>query len=166
MEAIITYRRRSVTREDVVTVRGIIEAHPGKSRRFISQEVCREWDWRQPNGVLKDMVCRSLLLLLESKGLINLPARKFTPANPLAERKKPSGVTVASTPIHCSVADLFPITLEQVRRTPLEKIFNGLVSEYHYLGYTQPIGEHLKYMAFSGGCAMVYRRAGSFYWLE
>ncbi|NCP02458.1 MAG: DUF4338 domain-containing protein, partial [Deltaproteobacteria bacterium] len=113
--------------------------------RFISQEVCREWDWRQPNGVLKDMVCRSLLLVLESKGLIKLPARKFIPANPLAERKKPSGVTVDNTPIHCSVADLFPINLEQVRRTAFEKIFNGLVSEYHYLGYTQPIGEHLKY---------------------
>jgi hypothetical protein len=87
MGTIITYRRRSVTQEDVDIVRQIIAAHPGKSRRFISQEVCRQWDWRQPNGVLKDMVCRSLLLLLESKGLIKLPLRKFTPANPLAKRK-------------------------------------------------------------------------------
>lgn len=45
METIITYRRQSVTPEDVEIVRGIIEAHPGKSRRFISQEVCREWDY-------------------------------------------------------------------------------------------------------------------------
>ena len=149
MEAIITYRRRLVTREDVATIRRIIEAHPDKSRRFISQEVCRKWDWRQPNGSLKEMVCRSLLLLLESKGLIKLPARKFTPANPLAERKRPAKVSVDNTPIHCSVADLFPVKLEQVRRTPFEKIFNGLVSDYHYLGYTQPIGEHLKYIAFS-----------------
>ncbi|HCX89705.1 MAG TPA: hypothetical protein DHT43_04135, partial [Deltaproteobacteria bacterium] len=164
MESIITYRRRSVTPEDVEIVRRIIEAHPGKSRRFISQEVCREWDWRQPNGVLKDMVCRSLLLVLESKGLIKLPARKFIPANPLAERKKPSGVTVDNTPIHCSVTDLFPINLEQVRRTPFEKIFNGLVSEYHYLGYTQPIGEHLKYMAFSGGRPIACLAWGSAPW--
>ena len=164
MESIITYRRRSVTSEDVEIVRRIIEAHPDKSRHFISQEVCREWDWRQPNGVLKDMVCRSLLLLLESKGLIKLSARKFIPANPLAERKKPSRVTVDNTPIQCSVADLFPITLEQVRRTPFEKIFNGLVSEYHYLGYTQPIGEHLKYMAFSGGRPIACLAWGSAPW--
>ena len=110
------------------------------------------------------MVCRSLLLLLESKGLIKLPPRKFTPANPLAERKKPSRVTVDNTPIHCSVADLFPINLEQVRRTPFEKIFNGLVSEYHYLGYTQPIGEHLKYMAFSGGRPIACLAWGSAPW--
>ncbi len=149
METILTYRRRSVTKQDIATISRIIESHPDKSRRFISQEVCRQWDWRQTNGVLKDMVCRSLLLLLESNGFIKLPARKFTPANPLAERKKPSRVMVDKTPVHCSVRDLFPIKLEQVRRTGFEKIFNSLVSEYHYLGYSQPVGEHLKYIAFS-----------------
>ncbi|MGB9499357.1 MAG: Druantia anti-phage system protein DruA [Dissulfuribacterales bacterium] len=86
---------------------------------------------------------------MESKGFIKLPARKCTPPNPLAKRKKTSWVIVDKTPVHCSVEDLFHIKLDQVRRTPFEKIFNGLVSEYHYLGYTQPVGEHLKYIAFS-----------------
>lgn len=164
MEAIITYRRRSVTQEDIASIRRIIAENPDKSRRFISQEVCRQWDWRQPNGFLKDMVCRSLLLLLESKGYIELPAKKFTPANPLAKRKKPARVTVDQSPIHCSVADLFPIRLEQVRRSAHEKIFNGLISQYHYLGYNQPIGEHLKYMAFSGGRPIACLAWGSAPW--
>ena len=150
METVITYRKRSVTGQDIAGIIKIIKSHPDKSRRFISQEVCRKWDWRQPNGVLKDMVCRSLLLLLESKGLIKLPARKFTPPNPLANRKKPSRVVVDKTPVNCSVSDLLPIRLKQVRRTRFESIFNGLISEHHYLGYTQPVGEHLKYIAFSG----------------
>ena len=136
--------------QDIATIRRIIESHPDKSRRFISQEVCRIWNWRQPNGVLKDMVCRSLLLLLESKGYIKLPARKFTPHNPLAKRKKPCKAVVDQTPIQCTVGELLPINLEQVRRTAFEKLFNGLISEYHYLDYTQPIGEHLKYIAFAG----------------
>lgn len=136
--------------QDIETIRRVIESHPGKSRRFISQEVCRVWNWRQPNGVLKDMVCRSLLLILESKGYIKLPARKFIPNNPLANRKKPSRVKVDQTPIQCSVSGLFPIKLEQVRKTAFERIFNGLISEHHYLGYTQPVGEHLKYVAFAG----------------
>jgi hypothetical protein len=164
METIITYRRRSVTRKDIATIRGIIASHPEKSRRFISQEVCRQWDWRQPNGVLKDMVCRSLLLLLELKGFIKLPAQKFTPANPLAKRKKPSRVIVDKTPVHCSVGDLFPIKLEQVRKTRFEKIFNGLVSEHHYLGYTQPVGEHLKYIAFSSDRPIACLAWGSAPW--
>ena len=103
--------------QDVLTIKKIIESNPDKSRRFISQEVCRAWNWRQPNGVLKDMVCRSLLLLLESKGYIKQPARKFIPHNPLANRGKPSKAIVDQTPIHCSVNELAPIKLEQVRKT-------------------------------------------------
>jgi len=118
IKTIITYRRRSVTRQDIATITRIIAAHPDKSRRFISQEVCRVWNWRQPNGVLKDMVCRSLLLLLESKGFIKLPARKCTPANPLANRKKPARVVIDQTPIQSPISDLFSVRLKQVRRTP------------------------------------------------
>jgi hypothetical protein len=164
METIITYRKRSVTKQDIVAVRRIIKSYPDKSRRFISQEVCREWDWRQPNGVLKDMVCRSLLLLLESNGLIKQPARKVTPPNPLAKRKEPTKVIVDETAVHCTVGDLFPIKLEQVRRTSFEKMFNGLINEYHYLGYTQPVGEHLKYMAFSGDRPIACLAWGSAPW--
>jgi hypothetical protein len=51
--------------------------------------------------------------------------------------------------VECSLNELYPIHLTQVRRTAHEKPFNSLVSEYHYLGYTQPVGEHLKYIAFS-----------------
>jgi hypothetical protein len=149
MEIITTYRGRSISESDIALIKNIIAAHPERGRRFISQEVCRRWNWRQTNGALKDMICRSLLLLLESKGLIKLPPRKSTPPNPLANRKKPIKIPVDQTSVQCSLRKLFPIKLEQVRRTPIEKLFNSLISEYHYLGYTQPVGEHLKYIAFS-----------------
>jgi hypothetical protein len=164
MDAILTYRRKSVSKQDIKTINEIIEASPGKSRRFISQEVCRAWDWRQPNGILKDMVCRSLLLILDSEGFIKLPPRKFTPPNPLANRKKPAEVDVDRTPVVSPLADLFPIKLKSVRRTRFEKIFNGLVSEYHYLGYTQPVGENLKYIAFSNDRPIACLAWGSAPW--
>ena len=149
MEKIIAYRGRSFTSQDITTIRGIIASHPDRSRRFISQEVCRELNWRQSNGVLKDMVCRSFLLLLEANSLIELPPRKCTPPNPLARRRNPTKVAVDQTLLESYLKDFFPIRLEPVRRTPMEKLFNSLVHEYHYLGYTQPVGEHLKYIAFS-----------------
>jgi len=149
MEIIATYRGRNVTASDIAVIKEIIAAHPDGSRRFISQEVCRAWEWRQANGALKDMVCRSLLLLLQSEGLIKLPPPKCKLPNPLANRKKPLRVVVDQTPIECPIDELYPIHLKQVRRTRLEKLFNSLISEYHYLGYTQPVGEHLKYIAFS-----------------
>ena len=149
MKEIITFRGRFVSEEDVTIVRKIIAAYPDGSRRFISQEVCRAWDWRQPNGMLKDMVCRSLLLLLESKGFIKQPPPKCILHNPLANRKKPAKVAIDQTPIETAFSNLRPVTMMQVRRTPTEKLFNSLINEFHYLGYTKTVGEHLKYMAFS-----------------
>ena len=149
MEAITTYRGRSISQSDLDVIKQIISTHPDGSRRFISQQVCRRWNWRQPNGLLKDMVCRSLLLLLESKGFIKLPPRKSNPPNPLANREKPLRIAIDESLVECCLNKLFPINLKQVRRTAHEKLFNSLISQYHYLGYTQPVGEHLKYMAFS-----------------
>jgi len=150
MKIIVTYRGRNVTASDLEVIKEIIAAHPEGSRRFISQEVCRAWQWRQANGALKDMICRSLLLLLQKKDLIKLPPPKCKPANPLANRKKPDKIEVDRTPIECPIDELFPIHLKQVRKTRLEKLFNSLISEHHYLGYTHPVGEHLKYIAFGG----------------
>jgi hypothetical protein len=149
MQIVTTYRGRDVSESDIAVIRQIIADHPHGSRRFISQEVCRAWDWRQPNGALKDMVCRSLLLMLQSQGLIQLPPPKCKLPNPLANRRKPVNIEVDRTPIHCPIDELHPIHLKQVRRTRSEKLFNSLISEHHYLGYTQPVGEHLKYIVFS-----------------
>jgi len=145
----MTYRGRSITEEDLAVVKTVIAAHPTASRRFISQEVCRAWGWRQPNGHLKDMVCRSLLLLLERNGIIKQPPPTCIPPNPLATRKKPPTAMVDQTPVEGTLRALCPLTVVQVRRTGAEKLFNSLVSQHHYLGYTQPIGEHIKHLVFS-----------------
>jgi len=139
MEIVTTYRGRDITDGDVDIIRKIIAAYPSGSRRFISQEVCRAWEWRQANGALKDMVCRSLLLLLQSQGLIKLPPPKCKLPNPLANRKKPVDIEVDKTPIQGSVRDLHPIDLKQVRRTRWEKVFNSLISEHHYWAILSPL---------------------------
>jgi hypothetical protein len=41
--------------------------------------------------------------------------------------------------------------LQQVRRTAEESLFNSLMEEHHYLGYEQPVGEHLKYLVWAQG---------------
>jgi hypothetical protein len=110
------------------------------------------------------MVCRSLLLILDSEGFIKLPPRKFTPPNPLANRKKPTWVAVDQTPIQGPLEDLLPIKLVSIRKTRFEKIFNGLVSEHHYLGYTHPVGEHLKYIAYSNDRPIACLAWGSVPW--
>ncbi len=38
-----------------------------------------------------------------------------------------------------------------MRRTPEEALFNSLMQHHHYLGYTVPVGEHLKYLVYAQG---------------
>jgi len=151
MDGALRYRGKTYTAREIDEIRWIIATHQDKSRWFISKEICRRWGWRQPNGVLKDMVCRGLLLRLEAQGLIALPPRRKDPPYLLSERRKPALVEIDQTPIVGKVSDLRPIELLQVRRTPFEKLYKGLIEQYHYLGYTRPVGEHLEYIARSHG---------------
>jgi hypothetical protein len=149
MELNIVYHGHQVTGKDIAFIRTLLANNPDKSRWFISRELCRQWDWRQQNGVLKDMVCRGLLLKLESAGLITLPPRKRVTNNPFLNRKLPEVVNVDQTPIVCNLEDIQPIELRSVRKSQYEELYNSLIQEHHYLGYTQPVGENLKYIAFS-----------------
>lgn len=148
MRTEIVYHNRQVTDKDIVFIKALIAGNPDKSRWFISRQLCRQWNWRQQNGVLKDMVCRGLLLRLESEGLISLPARKRIPNNPFLNRRPPEPIKVDQAPIVCDLEEIQPIELRCVRASLYEKVYNSLIHEHHYLGYTQPVGEKLKYIAF------------------
>ncbi len=150
METQITYRGKTITSEDIAFIRQLIAGNPQYSRCRLSEKLCTAWDWRQANGQLKAMVCRCMMLELERRGLIKLPPRRQTPHNPLANRRKPSKPDIDETPVKTTVKQITPLEIHQVRRTGSEKLFNSLVEHYHYLGYTQPVGEHLKYMVYAG----------------
>lgn len=145
------YRGRMIRAEDIVFIRQLIATDPIASRRTLSKRLCEAWQWRQPNGTLRDMVCRGLLLMLERAGQITLPAVSYVRHNPLAKRTRPMPVLIDRTPIEGALRPIQPIELQQVRRTGEEPLFNSLMEEHHYLGYEQPVGEHLKYLVWAQG---------------
>ena len=57
-------------------------------------------------------------------------------------------------PVRGPLHSITPLEFVQVRRTPEEPLFNSLMEQYHYLGYEQPVGEHLKYLVKAGGQAI------------
>jgi len=142
--ATLRYRGREIHPEDILSIRKLIEQHPTDSRRKLSTRLCEAWNWRQSNGALRDMVCRGLLLMLERAGQITLPPVAYKRHNPLARHSRPAPALLDQTPIEVKLKDLGPIELEQTRRTADEPLFNSLMEEHHYLGYEQPVGEHLK----------------------
>lgn len=149
MEVLLTYRGKKITEEDVVFIREMIAQNPWDSRRKLSEKLCQAWGWRQSNGMLRDMVCRGLMLMLHRAGHIELPARRWEPVNPLVYRKKPAPVEIDPYPLTGSLSSILPLEIRQVRRTALEKLCDSLIEQYHYLGYCQPVGEHLKYLVFA-----------------
>ena len=149
MQATLNYRHRVITDDDIVFIRKLIAEHPGLSRWALSKKLCEAWNWVQANGALRDMLCRGLMLMLHREGLIELPPVRRVTRNPLIERNDPVTVIVDQTPMQMSFAELGPLVIRQVRRTAEEALFNSLLQQHHYLGYSHPVGEHLKYLVFA-----------------
>ena len=151
MELKIKYQGRVATTDDIEFIKGLIDDNPSDSRRRLSKKLCEAWNWVQPNGALRDMVCRGFLLQLHRAGYIKLPPIRVKPKNPLANRKRPLKVDVDQTPLCTKLSKIRPLEIRQVRRTSYEKLFNSLIDRHHYLGYCHPVGEHLKYIVFREG---------------
>jgi hypothetical protein len=149
----LRYRGRMISREDIESIRRLIAEHPGASRRRLSEELCRAWDWRQANGELRAMVARGLMLLLHRAGYIELPPPRWRNPNPFVERRKPAASPFLTwAPVEAPIAEIRPLEIRQVRRSGgEERLFNRFIETHHYLGYTQPVGEHLKYLIYARG---------------
>ncbi len=148
---VLNYRGRQIRETDVVFLRELIAQNPALSRRRLSVKVCEAWQWVQPNGQPRDMVCRGLMLALHRAGHIELPAkRQAPPNNAIAHRRVASGATYATTALTGGVAALGPLTIQLVRRAEGEALFAQLLRDHHYLGYSRPVGEHLKYLVVAG----------------
>ena len=149
MEPVLTYRGRQVSLADVAFICELIGREKPASRRALSLKLCEAWGWRQENGNPRDMVCRGLLLALQRAGHIELPLpRWMLSRQPVRHRLEPL-TAVDQTPLRGPLAELGRLDLRQVRRGSEESLFNSLIQAHHYLGYTRPVGEHLKYIVYA-----------------
>ena len=151
-EILLTYRGRPVTRNDVEFLRQLIAQNPQLSRYRLSFKVCQAWNWVQANGHPRDMICRGLMLALHRGGHIQLPSpKRKTINNVIAHRRVRPVADCDTTPLQTALSQLGPLEIVQVRRSTQENLFNHLLARYHYLGYSRPVGEHLKYLVWAQG---------------
>ncbi len=146
MQESISIQGRVLSPGDVYEIRQLIENNPSWHRTRISKELCELWDWRRPDGRLKDMACRTMLLKLDRRGLISLPARIKGSNNHLRGSKIPD-MLHNTDPISEELRSLQPISLLDVRHDPHNNdLFDCLMSRYHYLGFRTTVGEFVKYL--------------------
>ena len=144
---VMVIQGRELHTADLELIRGLLSELPQWSRRRLSEELCRRWDWRNAQGRMKDMACRTLLLKLERADLIRLPKRRGPSTNELRNRHVAS-VAHATDPIGGALRDLRPLRVSVVGPGSHERgLFNCLLDRYHYLGHRNTVGENLRYLA-------------------
>jgi Druantia protein DruA len=135
----------------VEQIRQLLAAHREWSRRRLSLHLALLWDWRNGAGRLKDMAARTLLLKLERRGWIALPARRQVPANRMCE--KPVAMPEADgmqSAVSGALEKLLPLQIHEVSSgaAPAQRrLFEQLLHRHHYLSYRGTVGENLQYLA-------------------
>ena len=123
-DVLLSFRGRQIRAADVTFLREFISQNPSLSRRRLSVKVCQAWNWVQPNGQPRDMVCRGLMLALHRAGHIELPAKRYSPVNnAIAHRRVSQVESYDTTLIEGSLGSLGPLELRLVRRAEGEKLF-------------------------------------------
>ena len=151
MERTLTILKRSIGSSELSQIRELIETHGERGRTYISKHLCLMWDWRLPNGQLRDIACRDLLRRLEKRELIRLPAPLRAARRVGYKNTTSLPKDFVATPQSQSLRDFSVIEIEMVRGSGQERLYNGLIGSYHYLGYHQGTGEQLKYIIRGDG---------------
>lgn len=151
---------RYIGKTEIEQVRGIIADHGQWSRRRISEHLAGLWEWRSASGQLKDMAARTLLLKLEERGWITLPARRRAPSNRMKGKAKMPGEETGelfaredTAEVCCAVPELLPLSIEEIsreRQAGKQAVFSRLLERHHYLSHRGTVGENMQYLVGDG----------------
>ena len=125
---------------------GWIGEHPQWSRKHLARELCRRWHWVDGRGRLRDFAARSLLLKLEARGMVQLPAVRLY--NRRSRRPPPRWAAWQEPPRwEAELAPIGPVRVEPVvAGSETQARWGFYLERYHYLGL-RVVGENLGYLA-------------------
>ena len=142
-----TIQGRTISPDDLALIQHLLAQSPRPSRRQVSIQLATLWNWRNPNGQLKDMAARSLLLKLQTRRLIQLPPRQRRGGRQTPRWLLSQPLLFSPDPIAAALAALRPLQLLPLPpRQPEAARFCDYLARYHYLGYRGPVGHHLAYL--------------------
>lgn len=146
----LTIQGRPLSPQGLEELRRWVGANPQWSRWRLSRELATRWQWRNAAGQLKDMAARTLLVKLEQRGLLELPARRQVPTNRM-RCGAPPAIIEPTEPLLCALADLQPLSVEEVSGQPAERAWiRGALAQFHYLGFGGAVGQNLQYLVRDG----------------
>jgi hypothetical protein len=138
------------TPDDIERIRGLIGSSPAAHRAALSRLVAEAFNWRMPDGRLKEMSCRVAMLRMQRTGLIELPLARHVHANGRRSRKFESEESDPQPHFEAPLSSLGQLRLETVARGAPLRLWNEFISRYHYLGYSPMAGAQLRYFIKDG----------------
>ncbi len=139
------YHGRDFTAGEMALLRALIAGPPALNRHALSKEFCRRIGWVKPDGGLKDMMARVVMLAMHRDGLIVLPPPKWGHNRPGPIAFGPDTEPPLFPP-PASLDEVRPVQLRAVvRRTRGGTLWNEFVARYHYLGYKTLVGAQMRY---------------------
>lgn len=146
VESTFVLQGRVISPSELHQVQQLLVGHPEWSRYRLSQELCLLWNWRAPNGQLKDMAARTLLLKLAERGHVCLPQKRRPSPNRMLH-KKLRPIEHANQPINDPLCQLRPLKVKELSQCPEQlALYEWLLHQYHYLSYASTVGLNLKYL--------------------
>ncbi len=150
-------RGRVLDRRDIQNLQKFIARRKQLTLREIALELAKLWNWRRPNGELREQASSKLLLRLARRGELRLPPqlqRHLRVRRRARERRSAwSGLT------ECFPWPALPDPSPEGKGglmvrpiTPGEHTaWDQFMASYHYLGRPELVGESLRYAAFFSG---------------
>lgn len=146
MEQILRLQGRDLGEAELGLIRELIETHPQWHRTRLSREICARWEWRDQGGRIKDMACRTMLLKLHRRGLIDLPAPRRPSVNHLRGLSF-QPVLHDTSALVGSFDTLGSVELVLADTGEHRALWQTLLQSYHYLGFNTRVGKSLCYLA-------------------
>jgi hypothetical protein len=145
-----TIQGRRISSVEIADIEQLLQAHPSWSRWRLSRALAEKWQWYAASGELKDMAARTLLLKLDARGLIALPARRRAPVARRAVAEPDLFESLRPEPVVASLSRMVPLRIQVVRpKQPEYRRFQRYLGQYHYLGFQGPVGENIGYLVRS-----------------
>lgn len=148
MQLPTTLQGRPFGPQPLAQIQALIASQGGWSRYRLSRELARLWDWRTPQGQLKDMAARTLLLKLQQAGWIELPAKRMKSPTRSGRPPNGQGVNLEPGPVVGALQDLLPLRWQEVSHASQKEARRQLeatLHRFHYLGYRSRVGQNLQY---------------------
>jgi len=138
-----------ISSELISRIQGVVDSEPGLSRRELSRRVCTWLNWRSPSGKLKEMGGRKMLLELDRRGVVCLPAcsNGYAFQQPTAT----AGSLPELAEVSCSLGELGEVEVVPVssRYSQASQVWKALMEAFHPLGAGPLCGAQIRYLVKS-----------------